>query len=158
MRKLSLSEWANLAEVVSAVAVVISLLYVGYQIRENTGEIRAANRQELVNRSHSASLGFATSSELAAALAKVANGDPLNATEQRQFAYVVRAVLYDSQEAYLLNREGRLDSGYWATRASLISVYLAAPPALAAYEEMTSRGLLHEDFVRWVNEILAADQ
>ncbi|MDH5277142.1 MAG: hypothetical protein OEW88_12030, partial [Gammaproteobacteria bacterium] len=90
MRKLNLSEWANVAQVVSAIAVVISLLYVGYQIRANTSQIRAANRQELVNRSHSASLSFAENPELSAVLTKVAAGESISSTEQRQFSYVVR--------------------------------------------------------------------
>jgi hypothetical protein len=43
-----LSDWASIAEVVSAVAIVLSLLYVGYQIRENTIEVRETNRQQLI--------------------------------------------------------------------------------------------------------------
>jgi hypothetical protein len=50
MRRLTLGEWASIAEIVSAVAVVISLIYVGYQINQNTEEVRASNRQELVDR------------------------------------------------------------------------------------------------------------
>ena len=43
MNKLSLSDWASLAEIVGALAVVISLVYVGVQISENTIEVREAN-------------------------------------------------------------------------------------------------------------------
>ena len=31
-----LQKWAHIAEITGAVAVVVSLLYVGYQVRENT--------------------------------------------------------------------------------------------------------------------------
>jgi len=158
VRKPNLSEWADVAQVVSAIAVVISLLYVGYQIRANTSQVRAANRQELVNRSHSASLSFAENPELSAVLTKVAAGESISSTEQRQFSYVVRAVLYDAQEAFLLNREGGLDAGYWATRSALISVYLAEPPAREAYEVMKSRGLLDRDFVLWVDHVIGPDK
>ena len=42
--KRELQEWASIAEIVSALAVVLSLVYVGYEINENTSEVRAANR------------------------------------------------------------------------------------------------------------------
>jgi len=158
VRKLTLSEWGNIAEVISAGAVVVSLLYVGYQVSENTGEIRAANRQQLVNRSHSASLLMATNKDLATVLAKATAGEPMDGTERRQLASAIRAVLYDTQEAFLLNREGRVDEGYWATRGALVSLYLANPASRSAYDEMKSRGLLLGDFTAWVDGIIGAVQ
>ena len=47
MNKLKLSQISDLAQVVSAVAVVLSLLYVGQQIRVNTEATRAATRQSV---------------------------------------------------------------------------------------------------------------
>jgi len=151
LRKLQLSEWASLAEIISALAVIISLLYVGYQINENTGEVRAANRQQLVNRAHSATMGFATNPEIAGVMAKVAEGRELTPLELSQYAFSVRAVLYDVQEAFLLHREGRLDEEYWKTRTALILDYLAQTPARDAYLRIKSRGLLHSEFVKWLD-------
>ena len=45
MAKLKLSEWSQLAEIVGAFAVVVSLLYVGYQIQLNTTERRMTELQ-----------------------------------------------------------------------------------------------------------------
>ncbi len=157
MRKLQLSEWASFAEIISALAVIISLLYVGYQINENTSEVRAANRQQLVNRAHSATMGFATSPELAGVMAKVAEGAELTRQEQSQYAYAVRAVLYDVQEAFLLHREGRLDEEYWKTRTALVLAYLALKPAREVYLQDKSRGVLHSDFVKWLDRAKDGD-
>jgi hypothetical protein len=157
LRKLQLSEWASFAEIISALAVIISLLYVGYQINENTSEVRAANRQQLVNRAHSATMGFATSPELAAVMAKVAAGAELTPPERSQYAYTVRAVLYDVQEAFLLHREGRLDAEYWKTRTALVLAYLAQTPAHDVYLQDKSRGVLHADFVEWLDRAKEGD-
>ncbi len=151
MRKLQLSEWASFAEIISAIAVIISLLYVGYQINENTGEVRAANRQQLVSRAHSATIGIASSPELSGVIAKVADGAELTPLEHSQYAHAVRAVLYDVQEAFLLHREGRLDEEYWKTRTALILAYLAQTPARDVYLQDKSRGILHADFVKWLD-------
>ena len=130
MAKLRLSEWAHIAEMIGAIAVVISLLYVGVQVGNNTREIRAANRQQLVGRSHTATTGWAADPQLAAILARATEGDSLTLSETIQYGYVIRAVLYDVQEAYLLNQEGRLGDAYWGTRAALAKAYMTVlPPA-----------------------------
>jgi len=148
-----LSDWASIAEVVSAVAIVLSLLYVGYQIRENTIEVRATNRQELIARSMLAT-GNSARLELSEVVSKVAEGTPLTSVERTQFGYIVRTVLYDVQEAYLLHSEGRLDEAYWNTRASLILAYLESTEARDIYRRDSSIGALHADFVRWLNSAL----
>jgi hypothetical protein len=45
VRKIVLSEWAQIAEIVAAVAVVFSLIYVGFELQENTSAVRAASVQ-----------------------------------------------------------------------------------------------------------------
>ncbi len=39
---MQLTEWASVAEIIGAVAVVISLICVGYQVNDNTSSIRSA--------------------------------------------------------------------------------------------------------------------
>ena len=153
MTKLRLSDWASIAEVVGAIAVVISLLYVGVQINANTAEVRSANRQELVNRSFTATSNAASSPELASALSKAADGAPLTRQELSQYEYFVRSMLYDVQEAYLLFIEGHLDESYWNTRAAIFEAYVANELAPDVYRRDKKLGVLHGDFVEWVDKI-----
>ena len=46
--KAKLQEFALIAEIVGAIAVVISLIYVGLGVRQNTDAIQVANHQALV--------------------------------------------------------------------------------------------------------------
>ena len=151
---LKLSDWASIAEVVSAMAVVISLLYVGFQINQNTNEVRAANRQQLVSRSHSATLSTAASPELAGAVAKAGDGSTLTSLELSQYGYLVRSMLYDVQEAYLLYREGRLDEEYWNTRAAIALAFMAQTPARDVYRRDKSVGALHTAFIEWMDQAI----
>lgn len=48
-----LQKWAHIAEITGAVAVVVSLLYVGYQVRENTAAQQSETEMNLFT------LGFA---------------------------------------------------------------------------------------------------
>jgi hypothetical protein len=43
MRKLSLSDWAHLAEVITSVFVITSIIYVGIELRQNTQELQLAS-------------------------------------------------------------------------------------------------------------------
>ena len=77
MMKLRLSEWASIAEVIGAIGIVISLIFVGVQVKENTDEIRATNRHQLIGRAHSATTSIAANPEIAAVIAKLATGAEL---------------------------------------------------------------------------------
>jgi hypothetical protein len=46
---MTLQDWSNLAQVVGAIAVVISLVYVGFQIKRNTSAVRSATAQAIHN-------------------------------------------------------------------------------------------------------------
>jgi hypothetical protein len=54
MRKLSITELAEVAEVVAGVGVLLSLLYVGFEIRQNTTAVRSTAYQAI----HDAEDGF----------------------------------------------------------------------------------------------------
>ncbi len=47
MERLKLTEWAALAEIIGTVAIVVSLLFVGYSINRNTKEMQAVNENYL---------------------------------------------------------------------------------------------------------------
>lgn len=63
--KLQLSEWAHVAEIVGAAAVVASLVFVGFQLRENTREVRAGTFQAVADTDLALLQELARSKELA---------------------------------------------------------------------------------------------
>ena len=44
--KLKLSELANIAEIIGAFAVVVSLIYVGIQVNDSAGAVRSASAND----------------------------------------------------------------------------------------------------------------
>jgi len=154
MTKLRLTDWASIAEVVGAFGIVISLIYVGIQVRDNTEEVRVTNRQQLIGRAHSATISVATNPELAAAIAKLTNGETLTPVELVQYGYLVRALMYDVQEAFLLRKEERLDENYWRTRSALFESAMIQEPARRVYDRDKKSGVLHKEFVFWADQKL----
>ena len=78
----SLSEWASLAEVVASVAVVISLLFVGLSVRQNTDALQGATENLIFERHTDLSMQFMLDPTLAELLVKMRSDDPqLSAVE-----------------------------------------------------------------------------
>lgn len=49
MPKLKLSEWANVAEIIAAMVIVISLIYVGLEVNQNTQALRTEVHQNVLS-------------------------------------------------------------------------------------------------------------
>ena len=56
MKKQTLGDQAKLAEIVGAIAIVISLIYVGQELRANTAAVKAASLQSITNSSSASML------------------------------------------------------------------------------------------------------
>src|SRR6266480_1926509 len=99
---MTLSDLANLGQIIGAVAVVISLIYVALQIRQNTNAVRSATAQSVHEH-------FASWYHLIAADAELcriaANGlrdyQSLSENERTRFIAVFMSFLSYSQNAFL---------------------------------------------------------
>lgn len=64
MKKVSLSDLGNLAEAIAAVGVVVSLIYLSAQIKQNTKAVRASSYQEVANGISNFQISLAENAEL----------------------------------------------------------------------------------------------
>ncbi len=65
MKKLKLRDIAQVAEVVAAVGVIISLIYVGVGVKDNTAAVRAATVQSITNSSREVLVAVALDEDFA---------------------------------------------------------------------------------------------
>ena len=82
--KKRISYYSELAQIISAMAVVISLIYVGLQIRQNTLTTQAAMRQSVADNDITFLMSFIDNSIIAEATSKIASGDSLTIKEKEQ--------------------------------------------------------------------------
>jgi hypothetical protein len=75
VKKLTLTEWAAAGEIIGTVAVVISLLFVGYSINRNTDATQASSENILFERHTDLANQFMLDPTLAALMVKRRNGD-----------------------------------------------------------------------------------
>jgi hypothetical protein len=151
MSRLRLSDWASIAEIGSALAVVASLLYVGYEIQQNTKVSLASNRQAVATRAQDLAL-FSADIDINR-LISGPDGDDVELSERdaNNLTAYVGALLRSSEEAYLLYRDGLLDEEYWMTRAGVMLTILRSARARQVYFQTRDSGFYTDDFVDWVD-------
>ena len=143
---MTLGEWANLGQIIGSIAVVLSLFYVAYQIRQNTNAVRSATAQAV--HEHFAKWYHLLAAD--AALSQIAtNGlrdySSLSETEKARFIATFMAFLSYSQNAYLKWREKSLSPALWLGWEQLIMNLVCAPGGKAFWKE---RGYLFGDEFR----------
>ena len=150
---MSLGDLANLGQIIGAIAVVISLFYVAYQIRQNTNAVRSATAQTVHEH-------FAKWYHLLAAdgdLSQIVTDglrdySSLSEQEKARFIATFMAFLSYSQNAFLKWREGLLASPLWMGWELLIMNLICAPGGRAFWKERSY--LFGEEFRQYVESDL----
>jgi hypothetical protein len=146
---MTLNDLANIGQVIGAIAVVISLIYVALQIRQNTNAVRSATAQTVHEH-------FAKWYHLVAAddeLAKIiANGlrDYGSLSEQQRVRFIAAfmSFLSYSQNAFLKWREGLLASPLWLGWELVIMNLVCAPGGKAFWKDRAY--MFGDEFRRYI--------
>ena len=113
---MTLEQWAFLAQIISAIAVIASLIFVGFQLKKATSAIRATSSQAHAGLYTDLVRSIIDNSSFARAWS-IGLTDPnaLKEEEWVQFVAYASALfrLYESSRVQWLN--GRLDDEHWHT-------------------------------------------
>ena len=107
MEQTRLQQWALVAEIVGGIAIVLSLVFVGYQIRENSrSEMRAMTQSLVSGYAQTVSL-LAQHEDLRCAYALgMRDFDSLTGLEAAAFAGYMMAVWRSREDIYFQHLEG----------------------------------------------------
>lgn len=107
-------ELKSILEVSSAIAVLLGLAFVGFELRQNTAAVEASSRQSTTDASVAWLLTIASDPELAQ-LWGIASKEPqnLNETETIQLHLLQRSQWVRFQNAYLQWKNGTLGDDDW---------------------------------------------
>ncbi len=147
----TLQDWASIAEIAGGVAVVLSLIYVGYGLRENTRAIEAQTRQAFAAGDLTFFETALDQTVVAAALAKEEAGEELSLIEQSQLKTREHLNFRIFEHAHYQYQKGTLEEAEWARYARIVRNKCTSEPAQA----MWSGGgeTFQPEFRRVVDEI-----
>lgn len=149
-----LSDWSSLAEIVSAVAIVISLIYVGIQVTESTRAVRSATANETAATISNWYMTLGASPETAETYAR-AMEDPESVSrgEFLQFMYLSHGILTQYQAAYYTSEEGTLDVELRESLTNVIAGVREMPGFLTYWSQR--RTLFEPGFREFIDDLLA---
>lgn len=123
-----LEEYALIAEIISAIAIIISLVFVGLQIRGNTKATQASTFHEIAALDIKILLDFANSQESARLISTFRdNPDALSEAEQNHGFYFFAAEVRHVENLFLQNENKMLSKKDWNSRKALVEGVVQSP-------------------------------
>ena len=145
-----------IGEVVGAVAVVATLLYLSTQLRQNTRAAHNSSWQAIVQLLSNLDVTEATDPSLSEFIRRAeSSADGLSDDEMWKFYRVAQARLGVIEYAFLASQSGTIDQFYWDGILPYVEV-LASKPGYAEFWVQQGRDIYHPDFVHYFDTVLRA--
>jgi hypothetical protein len=153
--KMKLKKWASLAEIIGAVAVVVSLVYVGIQVNDSAGASRSAAANDANVALQQWYMQVAQGKETSSTVFRgLVSEQALQDEEEFQFLMMTHGFFLAVQNSYLLAEEGTIDL---ELRNSLVNAIggINRLPGMERYWRQR-KSYLHADFAKWVELVLSS--
>ena len=155
MRKLKLSDIESIAEITGAVAIVVSLIYVGVQVRDSTLAVRSATATETSASMSELYHSIGTNSQAAQVfLDGLTEPNSLSREETAQFIYMVHGLMLQYQVAFYVSEQGTLDVEMRETLINTILGITRQPGFLKYWSQR--RDVFKASFRKFVDDLLAS--
>lgn len=122
-----------IGEIVGALAVVVSLLYLSVQLRNQNRESRAAGMHEIWSGFRD-SVSVLGESQAATIYTKALAQEELTDSEQMQLLVIIQNILRVFEEAHMQWKQGRLDDDVWESMLLQITLVLGSRPFRFVWE------------------------
>ena len=127
---MTIEDISNLGQAVAAVATVLSLVFVGYQIRQHTRATRAASHNSVSNALNEINRLFAENADLSEIwLRGMEDRGALSAVEQWRFDALLRAYMHVCETMFVQAQLGTGDTSVQLAEEDGMRTVLAAPGA-----------------------------
>lgn len=143
---MTLSDLGSIGEFVSSIAVVISLIYVAIQIRQNSRETRLASQQRALEASRDMITRMATKEATELFAKGSEEPDSLTGAEILQLRLLRTAQLRNIENAYLMHLAGVIDSNVFSVFPRQALNILKADPDILTRQSFT------DEFSVWIRE------
>ena len=151
--KLKLSELANVAEVIGAFAVVVSLIYVGVQVNDSNSAVRSASVNDANVAVQEWYIQIGSNEQTSHLFYSALMSDEVKSNEDEfQFIMMFHGVFLAFQNSYLMAEEGTIDSALLDGLTGAI-LTVKDTPGMKRYWRQR-RITLHPRFVRYVDHLL----
>ena len=150
---MTLQDLGNIGEFLAAVGVIISLVYLATQIRQNTRAARASTNRAISEQRNEINLRFGLDPAAMDLLLRGAlHHSDLEPNERLRHTLLMRAIIGFYEDTYVQFSEGMCDRETWELAKSALRPILAAPGVAAWWEE--NRELVRSGFRSEIDELV----
>ena len=151
---MKIREIGDIANLIAAMGVIVSLLFVSYEVKQNTDATLVANRHNVIAALREHVLVRAQSPTLATAISSASSGVGLTPTQYSQYKAYLFAVIKSVEEAYFQYVDGELEKEYLDTRIAGLTNndFLGNDIGLAFFEDNKKRGEITAEFARMIDK------
>lgn len=154
---MTLADLGNLGELVSAVAVVVSLVYLSVQIRQNTRTMKVSSHHATKTAYNTLHVAFGSDPVVSTLLDRGSEDySQLSREERFRYAMLMRASFGLHGDMFLQLQERLLSDEEWAIQTRSIARALAPPGARTWWKRDSE--IFPSAFRQEVDRILAAEQ
>ena len=155
MKKLTLTNIAQIAEVIAAIVIVISILYVGKELKQNTQAMHDSSWQAVLDKLIELDMAEAATPELSQVIMRgETRPDTMTEEEWFRFSKFALARMGILEYGYLSRSSNALGDFHWET----IEGYLQNKVCLPGYQlywSQVDEGVYDPEYVRFVNGLIA---
>jgi hypothetical protein len=149
---MNLTDLTSLASLVSSVAVLVSLLFIGLQIRQSN-----RNQRSLMQQGRSARnvelLSRLTDPRLSDVMLRVSNGETLTDTDYFVLYGYMASVFWSYEDCFFQFHAGMLDSKSWASDVTTLRRLLGNPAYRAVWR--FARGGIGDEYRSFLDRLAA---
>ena len=147
---MTLEQLGGLGEFIGAMAVVVSLIYVAFEIRSNSRSTRLAALQTAMESSQRIIELPARDRDLARVI-RIGSNDPDSLTEDEyaQYRYWLILSLRSTENLFVQYKAGALDYETWIARAGTVKWMMDTPGGRRVWASTSNRYLV--DFQEWMD-------
>ena len=125
---MTIQDLGSIGEFVGAIAVVVSLVYLAYQIRQNTHAVRSSAQEEILRDMQGFISLVASDSDTAEFYELgLADSSDLSRAERLRFSLILTRFFYSFGRMYYLHCEGTLDPETWEAQKEILRWMIKQP-------------------------------
>ena len=148
---MALSDFASLANIIAAIAVVVSLFYLSRQVRQANLFARSAVRQRMIEQTHEELYVLVNNPDLREAWRRSAK---LDGEAQSKLSFFLAAAMRQREWEWFQYRDGVIDHDIYCAYHEVIAFHLGAPRTRAWWATVGRLGF-NPEFVERVDALLA---
>jgi hypothetical protein len=150
---MTLEQLASLSSTVSAVTLIVSVIYAAIQIRHNTRAVLASTYQQVVNSFAQISFEIASDKSLVELYVRASRSyDALDEVERARYGLMLLSFLRRAENVYFQTEIHMLDSQHWIGIRNSIQSIVSPPGAQLCWQQIRSR--LNPTFATFVTSLI----